>query len=82
MGIVKHFFSNKDVEIRMKHNIYNAFAINAALWDWESWNLSAKKTQKNARKLSLQHYQVDPQHQVGSSEKLKNEEQTGKILIL
>jgi hypothetical protein len=27
MGIAKHFFSNKDVDIRMKHNIYNAFVI-------------------------------------------------------
>jgi hypothetical protein len=42
MGIAKHFFSNKDVDIRMKHNIYNAFAINAALWGCESWNLSVK----------------------------------------
>jgi hypothetical protein len=41
IGIAKHFFSNKDIDIRMKHNIYNAFTTNAALWGCESWNLSA-----------------------------------------
>ncbi len=42
LGIAKHFFNNKDVNIRTKYNIYSAFAINAALWGCESWNLSAR----------------------------------------
>jgi hypothetical protein len=47
MGFAKSFFSNKDVDIRAKHYIYNAFAVNAALWGCEAWNLSAKKQKKS-----------------------------------
>jgi hypothetical protein len=42
LGLMKHFINNKDVDIRTKHNIYFSFTVNAALWGWESWNLSAK----------------------------------------
>jgi hypothetical protein len=42
LGIAKHFFNNKDIDIRTKYNIYSAFAINAALWGCESWNLSTR----------------------------------------
>lgn len=44
IGAAKHFFNNKDVDIRTKHNIYNPFAIDATLWGCELWNLSHKKT--------------------------------------
>jgi hypothetical protein len=42
MGRTKHFFSNKDVDIRTKFSVYNAFVINTALWGCESWNLSTR----------------------------------------
>jgi hypothetical protein len=42
IGATKLFFSNRDVDLRMKHNIYNSFAINATLWGCKSWNLSVK----------------------------------------
>jgi hypothetical protein len=42
IGIAKHFFSNRDVDIQTKHSICNAFTINAAPWGCESWNLPAK----------------------------------------
>jgi hypothetical protein len=46
MGQTKHFFNNKDVDIRTKYAIYNAFVINTVLWGCESWNRSTKN--KNA----------------------------------
>ena len=46
MGRTKHFFNNKDVDIRTKYAIYNAFVINTVLLGCESWNLSTKN--KNA----------------------------------
>jgi hypothetical protein len=42
MGISQNFFNNKDVDIRMKLNIYTSFVINAILLGCEIWNLSSK----------------------------------------
>jgi hypothetical protein len=36
MDFAKHFFSNKDMDIRMKHKICNAFTINATIWGCEA----------------------------------------------
>jgi hypothetical protein len=40
--MAKHFFNNKDINIRTKYNVYTSFVLNAALWGCESWNLSAR----------------------------------------
>jgi hypothetical protein len=46
IGTAKYLFSNKEIDIRMKHSIYTSFAINTAQWGCELWSLSAKnKTQ-------------------------------------
>jgi hypothetical protein len=42
LGAMKHFFNNKDVDLRTKHSVYTSFAINAALWGCESWSLSTR----------------------------------------
>jgi hypothetical protein len=42
LGTMKHFLNKKDVDLRTKHSVYTSFAINAALWGCESWNLSTR----------------------------------------
>jgi hypothetical protein len=42
MGASRHFFDNKDVECRVKAQIYIARPLNALLWGCESWNLIKK----------------------------------------
>jgi hypothetical protein len=54
MGFAKHFFNNKDMVIRTKYNIYNAFMVNAALCGCETWNLSEKN--KNKKLLESFHH--------------------------
>ena len=41
LGMLKHFFSCKDVELCMKYWIYIAGPLNTLLWGSKSWNLSA-----------------------------------------
>jgi hypothetical protein len=52
LGAARHFFNNKDVDIRTKYTIYNSFVINAALWGCKSWNLSGK----NKKQLESFHH--------------------------
>jgi len=52
IGLAKHFFNNKDVDIRTKHNVYTLLAINTVLWGCKSWNLSAK----NKKQLESFHH--------------------------
>ena len=52
MGAAKHFFDNKDVDKRIKSQIYVAGPLNALLWGCESWNL----TKSNLRKLTVFHH--------------------------
>ena len=52
MGAAKHFFDNKDVDKRIKSQIYVAGPLNALLWGCESWNL----TKNNLRKLTAFHH--------------------------
>jgi hypothetical protein len=52
MDASQHFFNNKDVDIRMKLNIYTSFIINAILWGCEIWNLSSK----NKKQLETFHH--------------------------
>jgi len=48
MGAAKSFFDNKDVDKRIKSQVYVSGTLNALLWGCESWNLS----KDNLRKLS------------------------------
>jgi hypothetical protein len=52
MGVSQHFFNNKDIDIRMKLNIFTLFVINAILWGCEIWNLSGK----NKKQLESFHH--------------------------
>ncbi len=52
MGASKHFFDNKDVDRRVKTQIYIAGPLNALLWGCESWNL----TKRNLNKLRSFHH--------------------------
>mmetsp|Transcript_1493 Transcript_1493/g.2313 ORF Transcript_1493/g.2313 Transcript_1493/m.2313 type:complete len:881 (+) Transcript_1493:452-3094(+) len=52
MGAAKHFFNNKDVDKRIKAQIYVAGPLNALLWGCETWNL----TKYNLNKLMSFHH--------------------------
>jgi hypothetical protein len=52
MGASKHFFDNKDVDHRVKTQIYIAGPLNALLWGCKSWNL----TKRNLNKLRSFHH--------------------------
>ncbi len=52
MGIAKTFFDNKDVDKRIKSQVYIAGPLNALLWGCECWNL----TKKNLNKLRAFHH--------------------------
>jgi hypothetical protein len=52
MGAARHFFDNKDVDKRIKSQVYVAGPLNALLWGCESWNL----TKNNLRKLTAFHH--------------------------
>jgi hypothetical protein len=54
MGASKHFFNNKDVDKRIKSEIYIAALLNALIWGCESWNL----TKPNLNKLTSFHHSV------------------------
>jgi hypothetical protein len=42
MGAARHFFDNKDVDRRVKTQVYTTAPLNALLWGCESWNLTKK----------------------------------------
>jgi hypothetical protein len=42
MGILHHFFSCCNIDLRTKYNIYVTCPLNALLWGCETWNSSAK----------------------------------------
>jgi hypothetical protein len=46
MGAAKTFFDNKDVDKRIKAQIYVAGPLNALLWGCKSWNLTKRNTDK------------------------------------
>jgi hypothetical protein len=52
MGILCHFFSCQDVDLRTKYNKYVSCPLNALLWGCETWNLLAK----NLKKLEAFHH--------------------------
>ena len=52
MGVAKSFFDNKDVDKRIKCQIYVAGPLNALLWGCETWNL----TKRNLNRLSSFHH--------------------------
>ncbi len=52
MGASKHFFNNKDVDCRVKAQVYIAGPLNALLWGYQSWNLN----KKNLNKLQSFHH--------------------------
>jgi hypothetical protein len=52
MGASKYFFDNKDVDKRIKAQIYIAAPLNALLWGCEAWNL----TKLNLNKLMAFHH--------------------------
>ena len=47
MGASKYFFDNKDVDKRIKTEIYVAGPLNALLWRCEAWNLTKDNLKKN-----------------------------------
>jgi hypothetical protein len=47
MGASKHFFDNKNVDKRIKAQIYIAGALNALLWGCETWNLTKQNLNKH-----------------------------------
>jgi hypothetical protein len=52
MGIAKSFFDNRDVDKRIKYQIYVAGPLNAVLWGCKTWNLS----KQNLSRLSSFHH--------------------------
>ena len=52
MGASKHFFDNRDVDRRIKAEIYVAGPLNALLWGCEAWNL----TKDNLKKIMVFHH--------------------------
>ena len=46
MGILRHFFSCKDIELRAKYWVYVAGPLSILLWGSESWNLSVQNRVK------------------------------------
>jgi hypothetical protein len=75
IGTAKHFFNNRDVDLRTKHSIYNSFAINAVLWGCESWNLSAKnKNQLEAFHHSSIRRILNIKWQQVQSERIRNKQ--------
>jgi len=52
MGASKHFFDNKDIDKKIKAEIYIAGPLNALLWGCEAWNL----TKCNLKKLMSFHH--------------------------
>ena len=52
MGASKYFFDNKDVDKRIKTEIYVAGPLNALLWGCETWNL----TKDNLKKIMVFHH--------------------------
>jgi len=52
MGASKHFFDNKDIDKRIKAQIYIASPLNALLWGCEAWNL----TKRNLNKIMSFHH--------------------------
>ena len=52
MGILRHFFSCKDVELRVKYWVYATGPLNILLWGSTSWNLS----DQNHIKLCAYHH--------------------------
>ncbi len=56
MGLSKHFFDNKDVDRRLKYQVYTSGPVNALLWGCEtimersdgSYILSGSESRKNA----------------------------------
>jgi hypothetical protein len=57
MGILKSFFDNKDVDKRIKSQIYVAGPLNALLRGCKIWNL----TKQNLNKLKSFHHGENPQ---------------------
>jgi len=51
MGLLQHFFMNKDVERQVKYWVYLSGPANTLLWGCKSWNL----TNKNLRCLKYFH---------------------------
>ena len=52
MGLLRHFFNCKDVNLSIKYWIYMAGPLNILLWGSESWNLS----EQNQDKLNAFHH--------------------------
>ena len=52
MGVSKHFFDNRDVDKRIKAEIYVAGPLNALLWGCEAWNV----TKDNLNKIMVFHH--------------------------
>ena len=52
MGVSRHFFECRDIDIRVKYQVYTASPLNALLWGCEVWNIS----KKNIKKLQSCHH--------------------------
>ena len=52
MGLLRHFFNCKDINLNSKYWIYMAGPLNILLWGSESWNLS----EQNREKLNAFHH--------------------------
>jgi hypothetical protein len=75
IGATKHFFSNIDVDLRTKHNIYNSFTTNATLWGYKSWDLSMKnKNQLEAFHHSSIRRILNIKWQQVQSERIRNKQ--------
>ena len=53
MGILKHFFSSKDMDPQVKYWVYLAGPLNSLLWGCKSWNVM-EKTKKNSKAFITQ----------------------------
>ena len=80
MGVSKHFFNNKDVDKRIKSEIYIAAPLNALPWGCQSWNLTKHTLNKLTsfhhsaikRNLGIKWSQVKEKH-------IKNKEVRGLL---
>ena len=53
MGILKHFFSSKDVDPQVKYWVYLVRPLNCLLWGCKSWNIMEKR-KTNSEAFTIQ----------------------------
>jgi len=80
MGILKHFFSSKDIDPQVKYWVYLTGPLNCLLWGCKSWNVMKRKQRKTQKLSSLSHQKNSWNH-LDQSKRRKNHKQRSQILL-